>query len=190
MSEVLTQPQRLTFGRGTAANRVGLKIDDGLDFDEWQKIGETLGRFANSSAWWVGDWLSYGQWEYGRKYEEAAAQTGLDLQTLMNYASVAARVDFSRRREVLSFSHHEAVVALAPSEQERWLDRAEREGLSSKQLREAIKASRAVPAGPPSDVEQLRLVFPTDRVERWKHAAAEAGQPFEEWAAEVLDAAA
>lgn len=36
---------------------------------------------------------------------------------------VASRLETSRRRDVLSFSHHQEVAALPPEEQDRWLGR-------------------------------------------------------------------
>jgi hypothetical protein len=47
----------------------------------------------------------------------------------MNMAYVAGRFAPERRRAELSFSHHAEVAALAPDEQEEWLDRAQASGL-------------------------------------------------------------
>lgn len=62
--------------------------------------------------------------KYGRRCRGAIAVTGLDYQTLRNYAVVARRFDLSRRRDSLSCQHHAEVCALSDSEQDRWLDLA------------------------------------------------------------------
>jgi N6-adenosine-specific RNA methylase IME4 len=59
---------------------------------------------------------------------------------------VASRVETSRRREVLSWSHHKEVAALEPAEQDAWLDRAEAEGWTRMDLRSAIKRGRVLAA--------------------------------------------
>jgi hypothetical protein len=38
---------------------------------------------------------------------------------------VAGKIETSRRRDVLSFSHHKLAAAMEPPVQDRWLDRAE-----------------------------------------------------------------
>jgi len=80
---------------------------------------------------------------YGETYERAAAITGYDIQTLMNFVYVANRFPISRRREKLSWSHHAEVAALQESAQEVWLDRAATDGLSVRSLREHIRRERA-----------------------------------------------
>ena len=52
------------------------------------------------------------------------------------------RFEASRQREVLSFSHHETVAALAPAEQDRLLDEADREGWSRQELRAALHSTK------------------------------------------------
>jgi hypothetical protein len=42
--------------------------------------------------------------------------TGLDYQTLRNYAAVARRFELSRRRDNLSFHHHAELCALSESQ--------------------------------------------------------------------------
>jgi hypothetical protein len=71
--------------------------------------------------------------------EVAARVTGYDAHTLMNMAYVASRFETSGRREKLSFSHHAELAALPRDEQERWLDRAEFEGLSSRRIRAELR---------------------------------------------------
>jgi hypothetical protein len=106
-----------------------------LTLGGWVRQGRCLGSIARASGWWIGDWIRYGNARYGEKYGAAVRITGYDVQTLMNMAYVASKFEISRRREKLSFSHHAELAALPANEQERWLERAEREGLSLRGLR-------------------------------------------------------
>lgn len=181
----------LSLGEKVRASAVGLRFDNGIAFIEWAKIGSAIGRVAESSIWWIGDWCNYGFWEYGKKYEEALAVTGLSYQALDDIAWVCKKVDLSRRRDNLSFTHHREVAALEPAEQDAWLDRAVSEGWARWELREALKATKELPAR--SQLIRLSLSLPpaeADRVERWKAAAEAEGEEFAEWVGEACDAKA
>lgn len=118
-----------------------------MSFADWVEQGRRLGLLGRSVGWWIGDWLRFGNSAYGERYARAARVTGYDVQTLMNMVYVASHVDPSRRREKLSWSHHAEVVALAPPEQDKWLDRAAADRLSVRCLREEIRReSRALNA--------------------------------------------
>jgi hypothetical protein len=106
-----------------------------LELAEWIRQGRRLGALGRAGNWWLGDWVRYGNARYGERYETAARVTGYEVQSLMNMAYVASRFEISRRRETLSWSHHAEVAALDPSDQDAWLDRAERERLSVLALR-------------------------------------------------------
>lgn len=110
-----------------------------LTINDWVRHGRSLGAIGRGSGWWIGDWVRFGTARYGEKYDIAARITGYDTQSLMNMAYVASRFDSSRRREKLSFSHHAEVAALPFDEQERWLDRAERDKLSCRRLRQELR---------------------------------------------------
>jgi hypothetical protein len=63
-------------------------------------------------------------------------------QTCANAAAVCRAFEISRRRETLSFSHHETVAALAPAEQDRLLGEADRQGWSRQELRAAVHSTK------------------------------------------------
>jgi hypothetical protein len=116
-----------------------LQIANNLPFEEWQQLGVTLQGMGKSLAWWIGDWLNYGERTYGEKYAQAVEETGIDKGRLANYVWVASRVETSLRNENLSWSHHRMVADLEPNEQREWLQRAQDEGLGASELRAAIK---------------------------------------------------
>lgn len=113
-----------------------------LDPREWASAGRRLGTVGRCIQWLIGDWIAYGNERFGERYARASKITGYDPQTLMNMVYVASRFDFSRRRENLSWSHHETLAALAPDEQEGWLDRAEQHRWSVSDLRLMMRMSR------------------------------------------------
>jgi len=110
-----------------------------MSFADWIEQGRKLGVVGRSVAWWIGDWLRYGNAAYGERYSRAARVTGYDNQTLMNMVYVASRFEPERRRDKLSWSHHAEVAARDPSEQDEWLDRAEADRLSVRCLRDEIR---------------------------------------------------
>jgi hypothetical protein len=189
VTQVAQRAQLVTF-KGAPATSVALKLPQELTFDEWQEIGELVVRVANASAWWIGDWVTRGQWDFGASYREAIEKTGLDYGTLRNYAWVAGKFAVSRRRDKLSFAHHAVVAALTQREQDRWLDIAESERLSAKALAAAIAAAARAGADDPHSLERLTFAVEPARVERWQTAAELAGVAFDVWAADALDEAA
>jgi hypothetical protein len=160
----------------------------GMTYEQWEQVGESVQRVNESSAWWVGDWLVYGKEAFGDRYRRAVAATGYDYQTLRNYAWVATRFPMSRRRDSLSFGHHAEVASLEPDAQDDWLHRATVHGWSRNELRRRIKAelegSRA-----PSAVTVV-LAVPAAAHRRWAEAASVEGRAFSDWAQAALDVAA
>jgi hypothetical protein len=200
----------LSFGRGSVATKNRLTLSDRLTFDEWIAIGGQISATVDASAWWLGDWLFYGQWQYGKKYLQAVEITGLDEGTLRNYSSVAGRFDLSRRRDNLSFGHHASVVSLPIDDADRFLDEAAKHNWSIKDLRDATRAAKSsAPAPPqlgppdapiPSEsiieaaggnlADHVTLHVPKARMGRWSAAAAASGKSIRDWALQVLDDAA
>lgn len=124
-----------------ALRRTGLAFSQMIPLREWELIGQQILAVADSSTWWVGDWLCYGEQAYQDRYREAVQMTSLNYQTLRNYAWVARRLELSRRRDSLSFGHHAEVAALDVPEQDYWLRKAEELRWSRNQLRAEVRAS-------------------------------------------------
>lgn len=131
-------------GAQAQVQKSGMILPQNLPERSWERIGTNLRELVNSSAWWLADWLIYGEATYGwRRYKEAIERTGLDYQTLRNYAWVARRFEHHRRRDNLSFAHHAEVTRLSPPEQDYWLRKAEQQKWSRNELRRAVRASLA-----------------------------------------------
>ncbi|MFF4188232.1 LmbU family transcriptional regulator [Streptomyces sp. NPDC001691] len=202
-------------GPQAKVQKSGMLLPQNLPERSWEQIGTNLRELVNSSAWWLADWLIYGEAAYGwRRYKEAIERTGLDYQTLRNYAWVARRFEHHRRRDNLSFAHHAEVTRLSPPEQDYWLRKAEQQKWSRNELRRAVRASLAAQndtaeiaqdGAEQQDVPQLAKSAAAERrkqkvtrltielsasqLEYYSKAAAAHGMPVDKWVAQMLEAA-
>jgi hypothetical protein len=164
-------------GIAAIPSRTKLSIADGIGFNEWREIGDKLFRMVDSSQWWIGDWLNYGE-RYRRTYAAAMAVVDINYQSLRNYAYVAAKVESATRVANLSFSHHRIVAPLSSEQQREWLDEAQAQGWSTRELEQAIAASR--------DQKEVRPALSVravgDDYELFLRAAQEWGVDTAEWA--------
>ena len=168
----------------------GLHLRPGMSFKEWSTLGCRLGHVSSASAWALGDWLLFGQRNFGRRYRVALQETNLDYQTLRKSAWVAGRFDPARRREALSFQHHAEVAAMTESEQELWLRRAEAGHWSRNELRRRLTMHRSAWRPQPPESVVMRFEVTPESQRRWQQAAASKRLPLQEWLRAVADAAA
>lgn len=152
----------------------GLVLPQGLSFEQWSGTGETLSRIDGARQWWIGDWVNYGEARYGEKYAQALGEDAFDYGTLRNAAWVASQIEMSRRRDNLSFGHHQVVAPLEPSEQDEWLDQAIANKWSVHELRRQIRdASREyLPA--PEGLFNVIYADPPWRYGREQHTRTDA----------------
>ncbi|WP_225954748.1 LmbU family transcriptional regulator [Kibdelosporangium phytohabitans] len=194
------QEQRRSSPGAALTMRTCLALPARMPLDEWRRIGRQIFTISDSSAWWLGDWLIYGQSEYPDRYKRAIDETGLDYQTLRNYAWVARKFRQERRRESLSFQHHAELASLPESEQDDWMDRAEKHSWSRNELRNRVKAGRratrdgsghagAGQNGKSLPGTRLQVSIIPDQQQRWQDAAATVDQDLLTWIVAVLDEA-
>ncbi|MFI9722852.1 LmbU family transcriptional regulator [Streptomyces sp. NPDC052396] len=203
-------------GKQATVQKSGMTFPRNLSERAWEQIGASLRELTNSSAWWLADWLIFGEAAYGwRRYREAIERTGLDYQTLRNYAWVARRFEHHRRRDTLSFAHHAEVTRLSPPEQDYWLRKAEQQKWSRNELRKAVRASLAeqshaadAPASSGNEKQEvaqlaesagadkrrrkvttLTIELSAEQLEYYSTLAAAHGLPVERWVTQVLGAA-
>lgn len=211
--EAQTEPGgRLGLDRSVVTRRTGLQFPSRLSYPIWERIGKQISLISDSSAWWLGDWLIYGEKEYADRYRMAIEQTSLDYQTLRNYAWVARRYSIARRRDKLSFAHHAEVAALAEGEQDLWLRRAEQFGWSRNRLRrelrgagqpkpsQAVDTAAASDEGKPGKPGHKRGLTPVDvnvqlassreQLERWELAARLQNSDLVNWMIQALESIA
>ena len=165
-----------------------MRFSSRTPYEVWSALGPRIAARANAVVV-AGDWVIFGERRYGHRYRLAIEATGLDYQTLRNYAVVARRFDLSRRRDNLSFQHHAEVCALSDDEQDRWLDLAVEYRWSKQELRLRIRRRMRI-AGRRQAVRVVRFSVDDEHEERWREAAARSQCSFEEWVVSSLDAAA
>lgn len=130
-------------------SKIGLQIAEGVNVDEWQAFGQHIRMMETSIQWIIGDWLAYGEREYGKTYQEVAELTGYTYETLRNLVWVARQFEMSSRNDNLSFGHHQTALALCEGHAEvafQWLTTASENGWSIKKMSDEIKG---IPLAPP-----------------------------------------
>jgi hypothetical protein len=148
-----TEVQRLVAelpGTGiTQASGLGLELAPHIEPDAWRGLVAHLARLAHTTTGarqtitaWLGDALAYGEVNYRGRIATCAGEAGLEPGTLRNAKMVCSRIPMSCRHDGLSWTHHcEVALALAnPAEIEQWLALAERDKLSTRDLRKRIRA--------------------------------------------------
>jgi hypothetical protein len=131
-----------------SATAVSLDLPTNLGFDEWRTLGAELGRVHRMLGWWIGDWWRFGYHRYGERKHQVETWGGPSFQTCQDYAWVCGCFETSRRREVLSFSHHREVAGLPPEEADEalgWCLEGVAEGNRSVlELREEVRRRKLI----------------------------------------------
>lgn len=119
---------------GCTFTPTALIIERGMKVDDWISLGVVLRNAGEGVRIWLGDWIRYGQHEYGHKYDEALAKTGYKAGTLRDSVWVANKVpiklrlasaDLSPRGDNLKFQHYKNVAPLGKVKLiKKWLERA------------------------------------------------------------------
>jgi len=138
-------------------SKTGLAFDPAISFEKWVEVGRRLGDTQKLLAFWIGDWISFGRskWEQG-KYLNAELEFCKKYGTLANAVYVSQRIEPSRRRENLSFSHHREVAKFDEEKQEHYLNYAEANNISTRRLRRYIKEQEGEEVEDSSSEEENR----------------------------------
>jgi len=119
-----------------------LKFKREVSEEEWRKVFNCLVLLDKCVHFWIGDCLAYKKQKWGM-YDKLEDETGFDKQTLKNDKWVAQQIKPSCRQDDLSFQHHIEVASLKPEQQEKFLEKASKEKLTVKKLREEIRKNQA-----------------------------------------------
>ncbi|MFJ7268767.1 LmbU family transcriptional regulator [Streptomyces sp. NPDC099050] len=186
-------------GAAALTRRTGLSLPPDFPLAEWKRFGKHLYLIADSSSWWLGDWLIFGQDMYPGRYRQAMEETGLDYKTLRNYAWIARRFPAAERHPKVSFQHHAEVASLEPAKRAMWLERAAQEGWSRNTLRQHVRHAALAGSVDVADVDderrkgkqvQLQVRTTAERETLWAGAAERDGRDLAEWIISSLDRAA
>lgn len=134
-----TKTDALSIGAKYQTSAVGLVAKGKATYAQWEVALSVACGIAKSCPFWIGDLLNIGESTYGQMFSQAAGDTGFDPAYLANLKWVCSRVELSRRREQLSFSHHQEVAKLEPPDQDKWLTLAVNNKWTRAQLREAMR---------------------------------------------------
>ncbi len=145
----------------------GLVFAESTPLEVWAGLTTRLLRQRKVLEWALADAINFGEKRYGEVYSQWVEETGLTKHTLTNIAAVGRRVEMSRRRENVSFSHHAEVAYLPVDRQERLLEAAEDAGWTRYELRDAVRvdkeqAKRRAEAMVGDDAEPAHVWHPTE----------------------------
>jgi hypothetical protein len=102
-----------------------------LHFDSWRRLGRQTDLITDSSAWWLGDWLVYGEKRYPDRYQRAQGGdwTRSRLRREIRLAQSGPELGAGPGSPP---GDRPSVLALPidPDQRERWQLTAERIGLS------------------------------------------------------------
>ena len=102
----------------------GLKVTGRPSLDVCGDMCEFLRVFENGLQWAVGDFVNFSESLHGESAAQLWDVTEWKESTIRVYRWVAAKVSPTTRRAELSFTHHQAIAEMEPSQQALWLDRA------------------------------------------------------------------
>jgi len=142
MSDIQLNKQNDIIYSSFKLHKTGLEAIGKPSFEQWEECGKFIKKAEGSVKFWVGDWLNYGEQKYGEMYTQALDATDYEYGTLKNDKWIASKVEKSRRRDNLSYGHHQEVAQLEPKEQEKMLKIAEKDELSIQELRVFIKEKK------------------------------------------------
>ena len=124
---------------GFKASPVGLQVNKSLTKEQWEETGHALATIDARLQWYVGDWLAASkgeEWGYG-DLESVCETFGLNYQTARNAKSICDGFELSRRRDNLTFTHHQEVQGRDDADE--LLGWCEANNASRKDLREEKK---------------------------------------------------
>lgn len=142
--EIATVPDPTTTGIEMTATGVVFDSQLSPNYEQIEQAIGQVGRMTRSAQFCLGDLINFAEHEFGSKYDEWMASTGMSYQTLANIACVARNIPFSERSEKLDFHHHQIVAFKLKTNEDRreWLEQAAARRLSTRELECSIKRGK------------------------------------------------
>jgi hypothetical protein len=134
----------------------GLHLPDDYAFTHWIKLGEKFNTVHRDLPWLIGDWLIYGEYNYGERFVQEAERTGKKPSTLVRYRWVARKFPPHRRTPGIAWSIYSDIAGLEEAEQNAILDKVVNEGWGYAQVVAYRKNLKAIKEGKPLPVTARR----------------------------------
>ena len=129
----------------------GLVIDGHPEFEDWERLGQTLRTAERGIQFAIGDFLNAVETELGERASQIVDYSeGWSEKTCDVYRWVAKRIAKDRRRmDRLTIRHHLVVATCTPAKQPEWLEKPANDSEESpwtiKRLVEAMKEGEDLP---------------------------------------------
>ena len=137
----------------SGARSCGFDLEPRASYDAWSAYLTQAHQIHESSRWWIGDLLNYGEESWPEEFSQAIPDQ-YTPKTLMDIARVARLTPRQEREDYdgrLSWSHHRAVANLPEEQRRQLLDEAVRLGLGVDALRALKKELEDKPEPQVSD---------------------------------------
>ena len=117
-----------------------------LSFEKYEALGVLLGKVGTAVKFWIGDFLLFGEEAFGEIAAQASESLNLSEAGRQECLRVALAIPPARRRASLAWWHHRLVSAkwITPRQRDDLLDRAEAEGLTTRELEAIVRDLRAL----------------------------------------------
>lgn len=138
MNEIVAQSHELATEVGLT-DEVSWTPSADMNLETYLSIGKTFQQIQKSIAFWMGDWLCYGENRFGEAYSQALDDSGKANETLIKWRSVAARVPKEIRRKELSWTHTFYTAYCTERLRGPLLNLAVNMNLSSRELKEITR---------------------------------------------------
>lgn len=157
IGDTLTEDNRLIALDGKfELTPTSLDVKGVLPVQDWLDYGEYKLQYVEGALqWWIGDYLNEFEGQHGEMYAQAVDDS--QAESWKKYKWVSKRVEKGSRLHLLSWSHHQAVASLPPTEQKRWLQKTLDNHWNRNELRAAIRDSKRIE--PPTLEGKYHIIY-------------------------------
>lgn len=168
MAVVVAPDKTILVGENFIIHPTSIEIVGQIDRVKWVGFMKWVHSLEGTIQWGLGDMVMVAdqyrdEWlkeietedEPESKYQFLLEESGYSYSSLRKFASFANRFPVFRRRNTISYSHHVEVVDLPAEQGDSFLDRAEANGWSVRELRKQIQAAELPAEVSPADEPPL-----------------------------------
>jgi hypothetical protein len=138
------QAQLVAVGQPFRLSEHGLAINGGKPtFEECATAADKLKKVHGALAYWLGDLINLTEGLFHEEASQIIDKEFLSEKDVSAFRFVAERVSLKTRALAPSWQHAQAVAALKPAEQEKWLQKALDEDWIASKLKAEVQADDA-----------------------------------------------